>query len=318
MFRQPVVIIMSFKNIFDKLGLRGARWTWRATRWDSRLQQLRNMWSGERQQVGYRNKFCTECGALISRDDKECPHCHAKAEAWETQVARRFIHRILPEDNPVTGALIRVNVLIFLLSLLFGGFGALSVAPPGFRFLAMTPPLFFNWELWRTITYGYLHHGAIHILFNMFALSRVGPIVEQEIGSSRFFCLYTISLIGGGLLTAYAGVPLQVMAGASGALFGLIGFGAAFGHRYGGTRGLMLRNYFMQWIIFALIYSFMVPRISHTGHIGGLLPGAAMGWWFAGESLRRGAGNRWWNRAARFALVVTSGAFIWALASLFL
>ena len=309
---------MSFQKLFDKLGLRGARWTWRATRWDNRLQRWKNLFRSEREQMGYKHKFCPSCGALINRSEKTCSHCNARTEAWETQVAGRVLYRFLPQQFPVTGALIGVNLLIFVLGLMTGDEDAFVMAPESFRFLAMIPPAFTGGEFWRVITYGYLHHGAMHVLFNVFALLFAGRLVEPEIGSAKFFCVYTVSLIGGGLLTALAGTPHQVMAGASGAVFGLLGFGTAFGHRYGGARGTMLRDFFLRWIFIATIYSVVVAHVSHTGHIGGLVPGAAMGWWLAGRPARLKPRVLLWNRAARGALVLTVGAFLWALARLLL
>ena len=309
---------MSFQKLFDKLGLRGARWTWRATRWDSRLQQWKNLFRSEREQMGYKHKFCPSCGALINRSEKTCPHCNARTEAWETQVAGRVLYRFLPQQFPVTGALIGVNLLIFVLGLMVGDEDAFMMVPEKFHFLAMFPPAFAGGEFWRVITHGYLHHGAMHILFNVFALLLAGRQVEPEIGSAKFFCVYTVSLIGGGLLTALAGTPQQVMAGASGAVFGLLGFGAAFGHRYGGAHGTMLRDFMLRWIFFATLFSVFVANISHTGHFGGLVPGAAMGWWLAGRPARLKPRVLLWNRAARAALILTAGAFIWALARLLL
>jgi len=309
---------MSFQKLFDKLGLRGARWTWRATRWDSRLQQWKNLFRSEREQMGYKHKFCPSCGALINRSEKTCPHCNARTEAWETQVAGRVLYRFLPQQFPVTGALIGVNLLIFVLGLMVGDEDAFMMVPEKFHFLAMFPPAFAGGEFWRVITHGYLHHGAMHILFNVFALLLAGRQVEPEIGSAKFFCVYTVSLIGGGLLTALAGTPQQVMAGASGAVFGLLGFGAAFGHRYGGAHGTMLRDFMLRWIFFATLFSVFVATFKHTGHFGGLVPGAAMGWWLAGRPARLKPRVLLWNRAARAALILTAGAFIWALARLLL
>jgi len=304
---------MSFQKLFDKLGLRGARWTWRATRWDSRLQRWKNLFRSEREQVGYKHKFCPSCGALINQSEKTCPHCNARTEAWKTQVAGRVLYRFLPQEFPVTGALIGVNLLIYVIGLMLGGPDAFLVAPERFRFLAMIPPAFAGGEFWRVITYGYLHHGAMHVLFNVFATLVVGRMLEPEIGSAKFFAIYTVSLIGGGLLTALAGTPHQIMVGASGAVFGLIGFGAAYGHRYGGAQGTMMRDFFLRWILIATLYALFVANISHTGHIGGLVPGALAGWWLAGRPARLKPRVLLWHRIARTALVLTVAAFAWAL-----
>jgi membrane associated rhomboid family serine protease len=74
---------------------------------------------------------------------------------------------------------------------------------------------------WTLVTYMFLHHGLMHILFNMLALYFFGPRVEQRIGSERFFALYFISGITGGLLS-FVFTPYAAILGASGAVYGLL------------------------------------------------------------------------------------------------
>jgi membrane associated rhomboid family serine protease len=74
---------------------------------------------------------------------------------------------------------------------------------------------------WTLVTYMFLHQGLMHILFNMLALYFFGPRVEQRIGSERFFALYFISGITGGVLS-YFFTPFAHILGASGAVYGLL------------------------------------------------------------------------------------------------
>jgi membrane associated rhomboid family serine protease len=74
---------------------------------------------------------------------------------------------------------------------------------------------------WTLVTYMFLHQGLMHILFNMLALYFFGPRVEQRIGSERFFVLYFISGITGGVLS-YFFTPFAHILGASGAVYGLL------------------------------------------------------------------------------------------------
>lgn len=74
---------------------------------------------------------------------------------------------------------------------------------------------------WTLVTYMFLHQGIMHILFNMLALYYFGPRVEQRIGSERFFALYFISGITGGVLS-YFFTPFAQILGASGAVYGVL------------------------------------------------------------------------------------------------
>ncbi|AYL98625.1 rhomboid family intramembrane serine protease [Mucilaginibacter celer] len=56
-----------------------------------------------------------------------------------------------------------------------------------------------NFHLWSFISYMFLHadyHQPAHIIFNMFALFSFGPILEQTLGSKKFFNFYFICGIG--------------------------------------------------------------------------------------------------------------------------
>lgn len=73
---------------------------------------------------------------------------------------------------------------------------------------------------WTLITYMFLHGSITHILFNMIALYFFGSRVEDRLGSQRFFVLYFLSGIAGGLLS-YLFTPNIPIIGASGAVFGV-------------------------------------------------------------------------------------------------
>jgi rhomboid protease GluP len=63
--------------------------------------------------------------------------------------------------------------------------------------------------------------------------------------------------------------------GASGSVFGLIGFAVAYYHRMG-RAGEALRNFMFRWAIFAFVFGWMVGA-DNAGHLGGALGGATFG-----------------------------------------
>jgi len=177
--------------------------------------------------------------------------------------------------------LIIVNVAIFLVMLLQsiaagGGLGQLLNPSSGFFSAGAQfwPYVLNHGEWWRCITYAYTHGGLLHIGFNMVVLYQVGPLVEREIGPVRFFVLYTLTALTAtiaGFLWHYD-VPVV---GASGALFGLIGFSAAYYNRLGAA-GLYIRNFMLKWAAFAFIFGLAVGA-DNAGHLGGAIGGAALG-----------------------------------------
>jgi membrane associated rhomboid family serine protease len=134
-------------------------------------------------------------------------------------------------------------------------------------------------EYWRILTSAFLHLGAFHILFNMYALWLFGPIVERMYGHIEFTALYVLCAAGGSVLTILVD-PDQRAVGASGALFGLFGLVFVIGRRHrvvatGQTRAVMSQVGTL--LLLNLVFTFVVPSISWTGHVGGLLVGGLIG-----------------------------------------
>lgn len=88
----------------------------------------------------------------------------------------------------------------------------------------------YNWEstfsVWQLITYQFLHLGLGHLLANMLGLFFLGPDVERGLGTNRFFALYFLSGVLGGIGWSLL-APYGSCIGASGAVFGVLGAYAA-------------------------------------------------------------------------------------------
>ena len=130
-------------------------------------------------------------------------------------------------------------------------------------------------EWWRCISYAFTHGGLIHLGFNMMVLYQVGPHLEQEIGPSGFISLYVITALAATGL-GYLWHPMIIVVGASGALFGMIGFSISYFHRIGGHHGHAQRDFMLRWALFAFIFGFMVGA-DNAAHLGGAVSGALFG-----------------------------------------
>ncbi|MCA1687314.1 MAG: rhomboid family intramembrane serine protease [Actinobacteria bacterium] len=147
---------------------------------------------------------------------------------------------------------------------------------------ALIPALVAQGEAWRLISSVFLHSGIAHLGFNMLSLYFLGSFTEEAFGRGRFFALYLLSGVSGGLAYLYFGAFNQPAVGASGAIFGLLG----------GVLGYAMRRGTFSWqnplirqllILLALnLYlGFSIPNISNTAHLGGLAGGFAFGWLMA-------------------------------------
>ena len=305
---------MDWKRFFDNLGLNGTRWQWRIMRWENRWEEWKASLGQKKQHVTYQHKFC-RCGKLLDRNEKVCPHCGARAPSWRAQSVARAFGLVMPAACIGTPALLVANGAAMVAMMIVYGARALIDPSPLQLFQAggLQPYFFFQGEYWRLLTHGYLHGGLLHIAFNMFALSQLGPLLEKEIGTARFLVVYTLCLLGGGVahLVFQAQNPAVVI-GASGALFGLIGFGLSFAHFYGGPTGEMWRGIFLRWAMYGFIFGFAF-RLANTAHAGGFVVGLLMGFLIERERLHRDALTPLWRVLAVLCVLLTLVAGAWGL-----
>ena len=126
-------------------------------------------------------------------------------------------------------------------------------------------------QIYRLITYGFLHGSIVHLISNMYCLYVIGSQVENNLEKKRFLIVYFVSMITGGLLSALFNDGISI--GASGAIFGLLGALLYFGFHFRLYLSEALRTRIIPVIVLNLIIGFAVPGIDVVCHIGGLIGG---------------------------------------------
>lgn len=187
-----------------------------------------------------------------------------------------------------TYVLLAVNVIVFGAMTLFGALNGLGLGGTQnvalLRFLgAQDNQLVGQGDYYRLVTSMFIHIGLIHLLFNSYALYIIGQDVERLYGGGRFLIIYFVSGLGGSLASFALG-GMGVSAGASGAIFGLIGTEIAFFYLHRETFGQHGRQQLRNLLAVAGINLFLgltIPGINNLAHIGGLVFGAALGWLLA-------------------------------------
>ncbi|MBU0678919.1 MAG: rhomboid family intramembrane serine protease [Verrucomicrobia bacterium] len=308
---------MNWKKIFDSVGMNGTQWQWRILRLERRVKDFFKDAGRRGKQVAYRHKFCPECGALIDRSFKRCPECDARVPSWTAQFIRRVFALALPSWCPVTVLILFTIVAMEVAKFFFPG--AVTIAGAG----AFVAARFSEGEVWRIVTYILLHGGIWHLVFNALALSQVGPLLEEELGSRRFFVIFILTGVGAALAQMLAGGnPESPMVGASGSLFGLIGFGASYSHFYGGARGKEMRAFFLQWAMYGILFGFImtsggIARVANGAHIGGFLGGVAMGFALEKERVLGSLLEPLWTILFVAVLAATAAAIVWNILAAF-
>ena len=215
--------------------------------------------------------LCQRCGRTVCPECQtpapvgvQCPECVASARAAQPKRPSALRRAFRPGSRvPVVSySILAVTIAVFLLQMLTQG--AVTNA------LAYYPPFTLQ-EPWRMLTVALVHsdRSFFHILFNMYSLFVLGPLLESLIGRARFAATYVLSTLGGSVAALWL-APDTAIVGASGAIFGLLGAFFVIQRRLGGTS--------IQLVVIIAInlgLGFIVPGVSWQAHIGGLLVGAA-------------------------------------------
>ena len=220
---------------------------------------------------------CTRCGRPICPDcmteapvGHHCPTCVAEAGKGV-----RRVRRPLPRPRSVTSALLALNIGVFVAGLLLGG---LRGQDPLLEAGAMVPIAVAQGEWWRLVTAMFLHVGPMHLAFNALALYVFGALVEQALGAARYLAVYLVAGFAASAFSFALGSVDRAAAGASGAVFCLLGAWLVYNLR---RRSLSLARSNVQGALMLIAINvaigFAIPRIDNLAHLGGLAAGIAAG-----------------------------------------
>jgi rhomboid protease GluP len=213
----------------------------------------------------------------------------------------RFARAVLNRPYKFTIALLVANIFVFTLMWQTSGMPlSLTAALPADVLVPFGAKLNFyiqtQHQWWRFVTPMFIHVNLLHLLVNMYSLWIVGPYVEKLYGSAKFVVFWVLTGVAGiiasyltvrpgmgaGPITGFIFKNLDTpSAGASGALFGLVGvlfvFGIKFRHELpeGFKRAFgtgLLPMIFLNLFIGYVLRGF----IDNAAHLGGMLSGAVL------------------------------------------
>ena len=210
----------------------------------------------------------------------------------KTQKSNKLFEKVFsPKKIIVTKALILINIIVFLLMYILGR-GSEDIETL-LLFGANNITLVKMGEVWRLLTCSFLHIGFLHLLVNMYSLGLIGSQLETYVGKLKFLIIYLASAISGSLFSLVGGATLS--AGASGAIFGLLGSLLYFGYHYRLYLSSVLKSQIIPIIIFNLALGLLIPSIDILAHIGGLIGGylITMALGLEGKSHQKDMLNGW-------------------------
>lgn len=174
----------------------------------------------------------------------------------------------------ITYCIIALCILAFILMYIFGNGSSdnLTLIKFGANLDILTVGL---GEYFRLITCSFLHIGIFHLLFNMYALYVIGSQAESFFGKIKYLIIYLFSAVSASLLSLMFSANV-ISAGASGAIFGLMGALLYFGYHYRIYLGNVIKSQIIPIIVINLLFGFLVSGVDNAAHIGGLIGGFLM------------------------------------------
>jgi rhomboid protease GluP len=219
---------------------------------------------------------------LVGVNDEKCYHCGRRNPGlWGYAPALRALGRDLGFVPFVIGTCVVLYVLTLVFSRGQVGMGGLlsMFAPSGqalFLFGASGAlPVFGAGRWWTVLSAGWLHGGALHILFNMMWVRQLAPATADIYGPARMVIIYTAAGVGGFLLSSFAGAYVpgffflqggRFTVGASAPIFGLLGALVYYGRRSGSS---MVGSQALSYALMLGIFGFVMPGIDNYAHAGG-------------------------------------------------
>ena len=137
-------------------------------------------------------------------------------------------------------------------------------------------------QYWRFVTPIFLHANLLHVGLNMLNFFVLGIIIERLVGHLRYLLIYLVTGVVS-IIASFHFAPQEVSVGASGAIFGLVGAYSLFilAHRRAFPRGGIPA---LTWIVLVigvnLSIGLFIANVDNYAHVGGLLCGCLLGWWF--------------------------------------
>lgn len=222
---------------------------------------------------------------LVGVNDETCYNCGRRNPSlWGFGPALRALGQDLGFVPFITGTCVILYGLTLLSTTALGGsigmgglLGMFSPSTPALFLFGASggQPVFVFGRWWTVLSAGFLHGGALHILFNMIWVRQLAPGVAELYGPARMAIIYVVAGVAGFALSSFAWAYLppllilqggRITVGASAAIFGLLGALVHYGRRGGSSH---IGGQALSYAVILGLFGFIMPGIDNYAHAGG-------------------------------------------------
>lgn len=228
--------------------------------------------------------LCRRCRRLVSKGTKVCVHCGTRMPTVGQSRALRGMFDGIDVNTVVMGTCVLMYTGTVMVTanvapdVLRNPPSWFSIGAPSGQTLvtmgATSGPHLSSGMLWTLLSASYLHGSLLHIGFNLMFIRDLGRIVTDIFGPARYFIIFTVTGVGGFLLSNLGSGALTV--GASCSAFGMMGALVVFGWRRGGAAGDAIKSQVLRWAILSVLFTAGMSNVNHWGHAGGFIAGALL------------------------------------------
>lgn len=253
--------------------------------------------------------MCRNCGSIVGAGQQQCAVCGthvgsttdpSREPTLRDNETMRFARAVLNRPYKFTIAMLVANLFVFILMWQSSGmsFSVLNFFPYEVLVAYGAKVNYLireQHQWWRFVTPMFIHVNLLHLMVNMYSLWIVGPYVEKLYGSAKFVVFWIVTGVVAvvasymtvvapdrqlGRLTGFLFKTSDLpSAGASGALFGLVGvlfvFGIKFRHELPEGFKRAFGTGLLPMIVLNLFIGYVGRGfIDNAAHLGGLIAGA--------------------------------------------
>lgn len=180
--------------------------------------------------------------------------------------------------SPVNTIIIILNVIAFaVLEILGDTHDASFMLDHGATY---APYIIIGHQYWRLLTAMFMHFGIRHIFNNMLVLAFVGDNLERALGKVKYIVIYLSSGILANMVSCYIDYKkgeISVGAGASGAIFGVVGALIwILIANHGVYEDLTLRRVVL-FVILSIYLGLQSSTTDNIAHLAGMITGILTG-----------------------------------------